>query len=90
MKATAGQQHYENVCMKAVNQSIGRAIRHAGDYACILLVDHRFSRASISNKLPGWIRQRLQNPASFSDTAQRIGTFYSQHGYEQGGGGVRL
>ena len=26
----AGQVHYDNLCMKAVNQSIGRAIRHKG------------------------------------------------------------
>ena len=28
----AGQVHYENLCMKAVNQSVGRAIRHKGEY----------------------------------------------------------
>ena len=37
----AGQVHYENLCMKAVNQSVGRAIRHKGDYAAILFLDHR-------------------------------------------------
>lgn len=37
----AGQEYYQNLCMRAVNQSIGRAIRHIGDYAAILLVDDR-------------------------------------------------
>ena len=37
------QVHYENLCMKAVNQSVGRAIRHKEDYAAILLLDHRFA-----------------------------------------------
>ena len=36
-----GQQHYDNLCMKAVNQSVGRAIRHINDYAAILFLDHR-------------------------------------------------
>ena len=37
----AGQVHYDNLCMKAVNQSVGRAIRHRNDFAAILFVDHR-------------------------------------------------
>ena len=36
-----GAVHYDNLCMKAVNQSVGRAIRHMNDYAAILFVDHR-------------------------------------------------
>ena len=37
----AGQVHYDNLCMKAVNQSVGRAIRHRNDFASILFIDHR-------------------------------------------------
>ncbi|KAF3450756.1 hypothetical protein FNV43_RR06845 [Rhamnella rubrinervis] len=60
-----GKEYYENLCMKAVNQSIGRAIRHINDYAAILLVDARYadcSKRSFSHptdKLPQWIRNRL-------------------------------
>ena len=46
--------------MKAVNQSIGRSIRHARDYACIVLVDQRYERRGIRGKLPEWIHSQLQ------------------------------
>ena len=58
------QVHYENLCMKAVNQSVGRAIRHKGDYAAILFLDHRFvlvihSQYSTSCFLLGILAQTL-------------------------------
>lgn len=52
----AARDFYENACMRAVNQSIGRAIRHRGDYAAIVLVDRRYGTERIRGKLPGWIR----------------------------------
>ncbi|KAJ3084917.1 DEAD H (Asp-Glu-Ala-Asp His) box helicase 11, partial [Quaeritorhiza haematococci] len=51
-----GDEFYENLCMRAVNQSIGRAIRHKNDYATIALLDGRFIRPRIKGKLPKWIR----------------------------------
>ena len=55
----AAREFYENACMRAVNQSIGRAIRHKGDYASILLLDRRYRTARIEGKLPAWIRQGI-------------------------------
>lgn len=55
----AARDFYENACMRAVNQSIGRAIRHQGDYAAIVLVDRRYGTERIRGKLPGWIRGGL-------------------------------
>jgi chromosome transmission fidelity protein 1 len=57
----AGRQFYENACMRAVNQSIGRAIRHREDYATIILIDKRYTSTSIQDKLPGWIKAGLVN-----------------------------
>jgi chromosome transmission fidelity protein 1 len=56
---TAGQEFYENSCMRTVNQCIGRAIRHQNDYAVILMLDRRYSTPRIRKKLPMWIQESL-------------------------------
>lgn len=75
----AGQVHYENLCMKAVNQSIGRAIRHKDDFASILLLDQRYLRGHIVNKLPHWISQHLQKAEKFPALMQLLPKFFSLH-----------
>uniref|UniRef100_A0A7N5JD83 DEAD/H-box helicase 11 n=1 Tax=Ailuropoda melanoleuca TaxID=9646 RepID=A0A7N5JD83_AILME len=60
-----GKALVENLCMKAVNQSIGRAIRHQKDFASIVLLDQRYARPSILGKLPAWIRDRVEVKATF-------------------------
>lgn len=58
-KGKASREHAENVCMRAVNQAIGRAIRHKGDWASILLFDARYAQQRVQTKLPGWIKDSL-------------------------------
>jgi chromosome transmission fidelity protein 1 len=59
----SGRAYYEALCMRAVNQSIGRAIRHAKDYAAIVLVDTRWTKpvaeGGVAGKLPGWMAGSL-------------------------------
>jgi chromosome transmission fidelity protein 1 len=72
-----GSEYYENLCMKAVNQSIGRSIRHAKDYASIILLDKRYVNSTqIRNKLPKWIRSRLQCCTQFGEGFPKIGQFF--------------
>lgn len=59
----ASREHAENVCMRAVNQAIGRAIRHKGDWASILLFDARYAQQRVQKKLPGWIKESLPGQA---------------------------
>ena len=42
-EASAGRQYYEDLCLKAVNQCIGRVVRHRGDWAAIVLADMRWA-----------------------------------------------
>ncbi|XP_065834484.1 ATP-dependent DNA helicase DDX11-like [Oscarella lobularis] len=74
--ASAGDEHYENLCMKAVNQCVGRVIRHARDYAVILLFDHRYSKPSVCGRLPQWIRDRLEVDKKFDETKSAIRQFF--------------
>lgn len=60
VKGAASREFAENVCMRAVNQAIGRAIRHKGDWASILLLDRRYNQQRIRGKLPGWIQGSLR------------------------------
>jgi chromosome transmission fidelity protein 1 len=53
-----GQAYYQNLCMRAVNQSVGRAIRHANDYAAVVLLDQRYTTDHrIWAGLPNWIQK---------------------------------
>ncbi|CAJ1360770.1 unnamed protein product, partial [Effrenium voratum] len=51
-----GRDYYTGKCMKAVNQCVGRSIRHAKDWSAILLLDHRYGQPQIQQKIAGWLR----------------------------------
>ncbi|RLN28385.1 putative ATP-dependent RNA helicase DDX11 [Panicum miliaceum] len=78
-----GREYYENLCMKAVNQSIGRAIRHINDYAAMLLVDSRYAQTSSSksyssptDKLPQWIKARLSCAQNYGEVHRLLHQFF--------------
>ena len=82
-KESAAREFYENACMRAVNQSIGRAIRHKGDYAVVMLFDRRYhERESIRNKLPGWMKESLVigsgGRGCFDETVGRLRAFFTE------------
>ncbi|KAH8420535.1 hypothetical protein KR009_011261 [Drosophila setifemur] len=55
----SGQEWYNLDATRAVNQAIGRVIRHRHDYGAILLCDSRFKDASQVQQLSKWIRGHL-------------------------------
>ncbi|CAO1612759.1 unnamed protein product [Sympodiomycopsis kandeliae] len=73
----AGKELYTTICMKAVNQSIGRAIRHQNDFAALLLVDYRYARKEIVNRLPGWIKDHVHVQGNgFGTVMKELGAFF--------------
>ncbi|XP_063976651.1 ATP-dependent DNA helicase DDX11 [Diachasmimorpha longicaudata] len=75
VRAGAGSEYYENSCMKAVNQCIGRAVRHINDYATVLLIDRRYTNKC--KALPGWIQKTLNISDEFSTTVGDVARFFA-------------
>ncbi|XP_047355930.1 ATP-dependent DNA helicase DDX11 isoform X1 [Vespa velutina] len=75
VKSDAGQNFYNNSCMKAVNQCIGRAVRHINDYSSVILVDIRY-RYKIQ-ALPRWIQRSLTVSYSFGNTIGAVAKFFA-------------
>uniref|UniRef100_A0A1A9WGJ1 Regulator of telomere elongation helicase 1 homolog n=1 Tax=Glossina brevipalpis TaxID=37001 RepID=A0A1A9WGJ1_9MUSC len=57
----SGQAWYALEATRAVNQAIGRVIRHRHDYGAILLCDVRFQQPTQVQQLSKWIREILGN-----------------------------
>lgn len=72
-KGQASREHAENVCMRSVNQAIGRVIRHKDDWASIILMDSRYVQKRIKDKLPGWIKTSVpESSAGASMTVEAV------------------
>ena len=80
-KGSAGRAYAENVCMRSVNQAIGRVIRHKDDWASIILMDERYVQSRIKDKLPGWIKSSLPGEdvkvsSTQSDVVEDVAEFF--------------
>ena len=56
----AGAELYRNMCIKAVNQTIGRAFRHKRDWAVVVFADCRYSQPSVLSRITPWIASRCK------------------------------
>lgn len=57
----SGRDWYHLDAIKAVNQAIGRVIRHKDDYGAILLCDERYNDADKRKHLSTWVRENTSS-----------------------------
>ena len=62
IKSLSSGTWYELQMLRAVNQAIGRIIRHKNDYGLILLLDHRYNQEKIQNGLSKWLQKYIRSP----------------------------
>jgi regulator of telomere elongation helicase 1 len=61
---------------RAVNQAIGRVIRHKNDYGAILLCDQRFEGLSFKAALSSWVRPHMKKHNSFGTMIRELRQFF--------------
>ena len=76
--AGAASRMLDVMCMKAVNQSIGRAFRHKNDYAAIFLFDQRYAREDTKALLPHWISRAYCTTPTLSPALPSLNTFFTE------------
>ena len=66
-----GRAWYEEQAFRAINQSLGRCIRHKNDYGAIILLESRFRNATTRGRLSKWFRNAIT--VTESDAQLRTG-----------------
>jgi chromosome transmission fidelity protein 1 len=79
-----GKSYLRSLCLRSVNQSVGRAIRHANDYASIVLMDVRYTQQNaIGDGLPKWLTDSTPEwrtqPTTLSFVERQMQQFFKLH-----------
>lgn len=77
-RVTEGRWSHDRA-MQLINQSLGRCIRHAHDWASVLLLDERFLMPKVTQALSGWIRNSCRRIADVSEYVKYVTEFESAH-----------
>jgi len=76
-----GRQWYENEAARAVNQTLGRVIRHRNDFGGVVLCDCRYSfdgrPSGITAKISSWLRPEIHVATSFDDSLAACRRFFA-------------
>ena len=72
-----GRDWYNQESSRAVNQAIGRVIRHRYDYGLILLVDERYTSKYAKLERSKWIRDRQTNYDDLNTLISDVEDFFN-------------
>ena len=74
----SGEEWYSQTAMRAVNQALGRVIRHRDDYGAVILADERFAYGNVRGSLSVWLRPAVQSFDSFGKATAKLSQFFKR------------
>ncbi|XP_021848098.1 regulator of telomere elongation helicase 1 homolog isoform X2 [Spinacia oleracea] len=75
-KPLSGEAWYDQQASRAVNQAVGRVIRHRHDYGAIIFCDERFSSSHRQAQVSRWIQPHIQCYSNFGDVVYSLTRFF--------------
>lgn len=76
VQGLTGQEWYQLEASRAVNQAIGRIIRHKSDYGAIILCDCRFENPHFKKQLSAWLRPYIKKFINFGMITKELRDFF--------------
>ncbi|XP_046980334.1 uncharacterized protein LOC124545453 [Schistocerca americana] len=70
-----GRQWYTTQAYRALNQALGRCIRHIGDWGAMILADHRFEKEKDHARISQWLLEQLGHYHSSRDLLENLHSF---------------
>ena len=81
VKPIRGDEWYEMEALVAVNQAVGRVIRHKNDFGTILYYDLRYSQQKFTKYLPKWVLDNFDRSEQYGAVIKKLSGFLHQNPY---------
>ncbi|KAM5579000.1 regulator of telomere elongation helicase 1 [Rosa sericea] len=76
VQVLTGEDWYNQQASRAVNQAVGRVIRHRHDYGAIIFLDERFAQPNRQSQISLWIRPHIKCYSKFGDVVFTLTRFF--------------
>jgi len=73
-----GRQWYRQQASRAINQAVGRCIRHRFDFGSILLIDTRFAISENKEQLSRWVRGSVNHHETMDGAISQVNQFFQR------------
>lgn len=75
-KMLTGEEWYVQQAARAVNQAVGRVIRHRHDYGAIIYCDERFVWPNYQSQMSYWLRPHIKCYSKYGEVVQGLTRFF--------------
>ncbi|XP_016649189.1 PREDICTED: regulator of telomere elongation helicase 1 homolog [Prunus mume] len=80
LEVLTGEDWYNQQASRAVNQAVGRVIRHRHDYGAIIFCDERFAQPNRQSQISLWIQPHVKCYSKFGDVIFSLTRFFRDGG----------